>query len=99
MAFPTLFPNSDGDPTILSRNIGVSFRDGIKYLLKFSEFNNKTNCFEYRFASDLRFLFTAYNRIHRHQLLKTINVFFNNNCKEKNMNPEQIVELLSKKNF
>lgn len=37
MSFPTLFPDGYGEYTILARNIGVSFKDGIKYLLKFCE--------------------------------------------------------------
>ena len=50
MSFPTLFPDGYGEYTILARNIGVSFKDGIKYLLKFCEYDTKTKSFNYRFC-------------------------------------------------
>ena len=43
MAFPHLFPDGRGDPTIRTRNIRVSFEEGVKHLLKFYEFDSITN--------------------------------------------------------
>ena len=37
MAFPTLFPDAKGDPTIPSLNRDVPFSKSVKHLLKFGE--------------------------------------------------------------
>jgi hypothetical protein len=48
MAFPTLFPDGEGDPTNKERLRDVPFQEHIKHLLKFAEIIN--NRWVYRFC-------------------------------------------------
>lgn len=57
LAFPTLFPDSKGDPTNPSLLKNVTLKEKIKHLIKFAE--KKDNKWCYRFASHPRFSYWA----------------------------------------
>ena len=54
MAFPTLFPDSKGDPTNSGTKRDVTFGEKIKHLIKFGE--KKDEKWHYRFAHTLDLL-------------------------------------------
>jgi len=73
LAFPTLFPDTKGEPTnpALIRNIArsdtESFSEKLKHLVKFGEIE-KGKWF-YRFTSHPRFAFWGFNMLYRKRLL------------------------------
>jgi hypothetical protein len=73
MAFPTLFPDGKGDPTnqALQRNVLLSER--IKHLMKFAEKNYGK--WLYRFSSNPRFCYWAFNMIQRMRTLHKLGYF------------------------
>ena len=74
LAFPTLFPDTKGDPTnpAIIREIAKSetenFADKLKHLIKFAEIDDKGKWF-YRFASHPRFSFWGFNMLYRKRLI------------------------------
>lgn len=63
LAFPTLFPDSKGDPTNPSLLKNVTLKEKVKHLIKFAE--KKDNIWHYRFAYHPRFSYWALNMIQR----------------------------------
>ena len=57
MAFPTLFPDGNGDPTNPSLNRDISLSSKIQHLMKFAELINSR--WVYRFATHPRFSYWA----------------------------------------
>ena len=80
-SFPTLFPNSKGDPTNKAsiRNISESetdaFAQKIKHLVKFREKVNGK--WHFRFAAHPRFEYWAFNILYRRRLLSQGNFLSN----------------------
>ena len=77
MAFPTLFPDSKGDPTNLSLCREVSFADRIKHLIKFGDISDGR--LTYRFACHPRFSYWALNMIQRKRALQQTAVYLKQN--------------------
>ena len=83
MAFPTLFPDSKGDPTnnALLRNISSndldSFASKVRHLLKFGE--KKEGKWYYRFAAHPRFAYWAFNMLYRKRILSKGNLYVKRN--------------------
>ena len=77
MAFPTLFPDGEGDPTNSATMRDVTLRDKIKHFIKFAEYNNGK--WTYRFANHPRFAYWAFNMIQRDSLLSQGNIFLKQN--------------------
>ena len=102
-AFPTLFPNTKGDPTnnATIRQIGKSDTDGfsekIKHLLKFSEKENGK--WYFRFAAHPRFAFWAYNMLYRRRLLKQGNFYLKQNPNDNSLNIEQLQEMFENNTY
>ena len=75
MAFPTLFPYGNGDPTNRARQHAVTLSEAFKHLTKYAECleNGK---YRWRFASHPRFPYWALDMKQRHQLLSQASIFF-----------------------
>ena len=98
MAFPTLFPNGKGDPTLFSTRKSIAnseteaFSEKIKHLIKFGELiNGKWN---YRFAAHPRFAFWAYNMLYRKRLLGQGSFYLKQNPGDANMSIEELQEMI-----
>ena len=105
MAFPTLFPDSKGDPTNPSVYRDVPFAQKIKHLIKFAD--NVDGQFKYRFSSHPRFSYLALNMIQRKRFLQQTGIYLKQNpgdvlCSrdldhpEKSINVEQVRHRLSR---
>ena len=77
MAFPTLFPDTKGDPTNPSVYREVTFPSRIKHLIKFGE--NVHGKMKYRFASHPRFSYWALNMIQRKRALQQTGMYLKQN--------------------
>ena len=97
MAFPYLFPDGLGDPTVKTRDVNVNFSDGVLHLLKFAEKESETNEYVYRFAADSRFVFACLNMIQRHKLLTTTNVFLERNQDESKLTFDEVKDKMKDK--
>ena len=96
MAFPTLFPDSKGDPTNNDRDLAKSatesFAMKLKHLLKFAEFIDGK--WIYRFASNPRFAYWAYNMLYQWRLLGQSNIFIKQNPGDAALTTEQLTSML-----
>ena len=103
LAFPTLVPDTDGDPTNNStiRSIGgndlETFDAKLKHLIKFAE--KRKGKWVYRFASHPRFGYWAYNILHRKQLLSQGNFYIKQNFGEKLMSIEELKDMLQNNSY
>ena len=93
MAFPTLFPDAKGDPTIPSLNRDVPFSKSVKHLLKFGEWFG--DHWVYRFAKHPRFSFWALNMIQRKRTLQQSSVFIKQNPGDSHLTIDQLHEMAS----
>ncbi len=91
MAFPTLFPDGNGDPTNPSLVRDVSLAERVKHLLKFAE--NKNGKWLYRFASHPRFGYWAFNMIQRKRILQQTGIFLKQNPGEAHLSTEELKEM------
>ena len=97
LAFPSLFPDTKGDPTNLSlqREIASSetqsFSEKIKHLIKFAE--QKGNLY-YRFAAHPRFAFWAYNMLYRRRLLGQGSFYIKQNPSDANLTLNELQEMV-----
>ena len=78
LAFPQLFPDGVGDPTIRARLYNVTETNGFRHLLKFATKNSKGELY-YPFASHPRFKFWCYDRLRRHRSIDQCNVYLKKN--------------------
>ena len=98
LCFPTLFPDTKGDPTnsCLLREISNSETEScaekIKHLIKFGEKHDGK--WLYRFASHPRFAFWAYNILYRRRLLSQGNYYLKQNPGDANMTLDELQNLL-----
>ena len=95
-AFPTLFPDCEGDPTDESgRFESVPLKDACSHLLWYARRNNDGR-WVYPFASHKRFAFWAHNLIQRRQTNNQTGVFLKKNEELKNKTVEEIEEEVNK---
>ncbi|XP_066915540.1 uncharacterized protein [Clytia hemisphaerica] len=99
LAFPTLFPDTKGDPTnpAIIREIAKSetegFAEKLKHLIKFAEIDDKGKWF-YRFSSHPRFSFWGFNMLYRKRLINQGNFFIKQNPGEANLSVEELCDLV-----
>jgi len=96
MAFPTLFPDGEGDPTNPSRNQDVPLGEAIEHLLKYAE--NKHGKWTYRFASHPRFSYWAFNMIERRHILQQTGIFLKQNPGEAHVTIEELQQMAANNN-
>ena len=98
MAFPTLFPDGKGDPTNkavhseISDSATQSFADKLKHLIKFAE--KRDEKWIYRFASNPRFAYWAYNIPYRRRILAQGNFFLKQNPSDANLPFDELKDML-----
>ncbi|XP_066914869.1 uncharacterized protein [Clytia hemisphaerica] len=99
LAFPTLFPDTKGDPTNpaiireIAKSETESFAEKLKHLIKFAEIDDKGKWF-YRFASHPRFSFWGFNMLYRKRLISQGNFFIKQNPGEANLSIEDLQDLV-----
>lgn len=93
MAFPTLFPDGQGDPTNLSVCRNESLKEKIKHLIKFGERKEKN--WIYRFAEHPRFSYWALNMLQRSQILQQTGIFLKQNPGEQHLTLEQLRDMIT----
>ena len=93
LAFPTLFPDGKGDPTIPSLNRDVPFASRIKHLLKFGEWLH--DHWVYRFAEHPRFSYWALNMIQWRRILQQSSIFIKQNPGDSHLTIDQLREMAS----
>ena len=98
MAFPTLFPDGEGDPTNIavvsdiSNNSTQSFAERLKHLIKFAEYIDGK--WIYRFASHPRFAYWAYNMLYRKRILGQSSFFLKQNPTEANLTIDELKQMM-----
>ena len=103
LSFPTLFPDTRGDPTnsALKRDIAnndtEAFAKKIKHLIKFVE--TKDGKYYYRFSAHPRFAYWAYNMLYRRRLLGQGNFYIKQTPSERLLSVEELRCLLDSGNF
>ena len=97
VVFPTLFPDSKGDPTNSGTKRDVTFGEKIKHLIKFGE--KKDEKWRYRFAAHPRFAYWAFNMLQRHRMLSQGSIFLKQNPEESRMSVEELKEMLHSKSY
>lgn len=103
LAFPTLFPDTRGDPTnsALKRDIANSdteaFAKRIKHLAKFAEL--KDGKYYYRFSAHPRFAYWAYNMLYRKRLLGQGNFYIKQTPNERLLSVDELRNLLDSGNY
>ena len=97
MAFPTLFPDSKGDPTNSAIMRNLTLGEKIKHLIKFAEYSDGK--WVYRFASHPRFAYWAFNMIQRHRLLSQGSIFLKQNPGEAKLTVEQLQQMLKSNSY
>ena len=96
LSFPTLFPNSDGDPTNPAILREVSFSDKVKHLIKLgSKVNDK---WTFPLASHPRFGYWALSMVQRKRMLQQASVFIKQNPGEAHLTSEELRELVETNN-
>ena len=93
LAFPTLFPYGQGDPTYPGRQRAISLTDGLKHLLRYGELTSN-NQWYWRFASHPRFPYWGLNMKQRHQLLGQANVYLQQHPEDANLTVENMKEMV-----
>ena len=88
MSFPTLFPNSDGDPTNAATLQGVSFSQKIKHLLKIAE--KVDGHWQFPLVMDPRFSYWAFDMIQRKRMLQQASVFLKQNPGEAHISSDEL---------
>ena len=98
LAFPSLFPDTKGDPTYLSlqrevaSNETESLSEKIKQLFKFAK--QKGNQWYSRFAPHPRFTFWAYNMLYRRRRLGHGNIYIKQNPGDANLTLNELHEIV-----
>lgn len=96
MAFPTLFPDGNGDPTCHALVRDVALAERIKHLIRFAE--NKNGKWIYRFASHPRFSYWAFNMTQRKRALEQSGIFLKQNPGEAHLTIEELREMAKSNN-
>ncbi|CAB3978949.1 Hypothetical predicted protein [Paramuricea clavata] len=91
MAFPSLFPDSRGDPTNPCLLHNVTFSSKVQHLIKFAEKND--NKWVYRFASHPRFSYWALDMIQRRRALQQSAIFLKQNPAEAHLTIDQLKDM------
>ena len=91
LAFPTLFPDGNGDPTNPCLQRDVPFGNQIQHLLKYSE--NIDGKWVYRFSSHPRFSYWALNMIQRKRAIQQTSIFLKQNPDECHLTVEELQEI------
>ena len=91
MAFPTLFPDRKGDPTIQGLLRDVPIQERIKHLLTFAEIIDGK--WVYRFANHPRFSYWAFKMIQRKRILQESGIFFKQNPSEAHLTINELCEM------
>ena len=94
--FPTLFSDSDGDPTNPAILREVSFADKVKHLIKLGRKVNKKWTFP--FASHPRFSYWALNMIQRKRMSQQASVFIKQNPGEAHLTAKELHDLANTNN-
>lgn len=90
MAFPSLFPDGNGDPTNPSVVRNVSLHDGIKHLLKFAENIDKWIS---QFANHPRFSYWAFDMLQRKRTLQQSGILLKQNPGEAHLTIDDLKEM------
>ncbi|XP_066929609.1 uncharacterized protein [Clytia hemisphaerica] len=104
LAFPTLFPDTKGDPTnpAIIRRIAQSetedFAEKLKHLIKFAELNENGKWY-YRFASHPRFAFWGFNMLYRKRLINQGNFFIKQNPGDANLSIDELQDMINNNNY
>ena len=96
MAFPTLFPDGQGDPTNQGLLRDVPLQERIKHLLKFAEIIDGK--WVYRFANHPRFFYWAFNMIQRKRILQQSGIFLKQNPGEAHLTIDELREMAASNN-
>ena len=96
MAFPTLFPDGNGDATNQGLLRDVPFQERIKHLLKFAEVVHGK--WVYRFANHPRFSYWAFNMIQRKRILQQSDMFLKQNPGEAHLTLNELREMVASNN-
>ena len=96
MAFPTLFPDGQGDPTNQGLLRDVPLQERIKHLLKFAEIIDGK--WVYRFANHPRFSYWAFNMIQRKRILQQSGIFLKQNPGEAHLTIDELREMATSNN-
>ena len=98
LAFPCLFPDTQGDPTsrAMLRDISDSdtdsFSQKLKHFIKFAEYRNKK--WFYRFPSHPRFAYWVYNILYRRRLIGQGNFYIKQNPSEALLSIHELRSML-----
>ena len=96
LAFPTLFPDENGDPTNPCLQRDIPFGNRIQHLLKYSE--NIDGKWVYRFSSHPRFSYWALNMIQRKRAIQQTSIFLKQNPDESHLTVEELQEMACNNN-
>ncbi|XP_028412486.1 uncharacterized protein LOC114535320 [Dendronephthya gigantea] len=96
LAFPTLFPDGNGDPTNPCLQRDIPFSNRIQHLLKYSEYVDGT--WLYRFSSHPRFSYWALNMIQRKRAIQQTSIFLKQNPDQSHLTVEELQEMASNNN-
>ena len=96
MAYPSLFPDSKGDPTNPGLLHEIPFLNKVQHLIKFAE--KIGNKWVYRFASHPRFSYWALNMIQRKRTLQQSAIFLKQNPAEAHLTIDQLCNMAFSKN-
>ena len=96
LAFPTLFPDGEGDPTNPSMMRNVPLSDGIKHLLKYAEIIGSK--WVYRFASHPRFSYWAFDMLQRGRTLQQSGIFLKQNPSEAHLTIDELKQIAANNN-
>ncbi len=96
MAFPTLFPDGEGDPTNQGLLRDVPLQERIEHLSKFAEIIDGK--WVYRFANHPRFSYWAFNMIQRKRILQQSGIFLKQNPGEAHLTLDELREMAAGNN-
>ena len=103
LAFPTLFPDTKGDPTnpAIMREVAKSdtesFSEKLKHLVKFGEV--KGGKWNYRFAAHPRFSFWGFNMLYRKRLINQGNFFLKQNPGDANLSIDELRDMIINEDY
>ena len=95
MAFPTLFPDGKGDPTVKDRNSRPKWATDVKRLMLFAE-KQEDGSYYWRFAQHKMFMYWAFNFKRRKQLFGSHWVYKEKNTSDQFKTTEDIKKRIKK---
>ena len=96
LSFPTLFPNSDADPTNPAILREVSFAEIVKHFIKYKR--KVGNRWTFPFGSDPRYSYWALNMIHTKRMSQQASVFIKQDPGEAHFTSEELRKLVETNN-